>query len=57
MEVNFNIGKAIGNCDKNGICIINGLHIDKHLQKDHDNVSKLLDQIGSLSAQVYYHYL
>lgn len=56
MESNFDIAKAIGNCDKNGICVLNGLHIqDKQphfKQSSNDNLSRLLDEIGSMSAKV-----
>ena len=52
MECDFNIAKLIGNQSQNGISIIDGKKLSKYSQNQWNILSKFLDTIGNLSANV-----
>jgi len=52
MEFNFNIGKAIGDISPKGVAFIDGSKPGKYSRTDYQNIYKLLDTIGELSAKV-----
>jgi len=52
MEFNFNIGKAIGDISPKGVAFIDGSKPGKYSRIDYQNIYKLLDTIGELSAKV-----
>jgi hypothetical protein len=55
MECDFNIAKLIGNQSQNGISIIDGKKLSKYNQNQWNILSKFLDTIGNLSANVKYY--
>ena len=54
MECDFNIAKLIGNQTQTGISIIDGKKLSKYSQNQWNILSKFLDTIGNLSANVKY---
>ena len=52
MEFNFDIGKTIGNISPKGVAFIDGSKPGKYSRNDYQNIYKLLDTIGELSAKV-----
>jgi len=54
MECDFNIAKLIGNQSQNGISFIDGKQLSKYNQNQWNIISKFLDTIGNLSANVKY---
>jgi len=52
MEFNFDIGKAIGDVSPKGVAFIDGSKPFKYGRNDYQNIYKLLDTIGELSAKV-----
>ena len=52
MEFNFDIGKTIGDISPKGVAFIDGSKPGKYSRNDYQNIYKLLDTIGELSAKV-----
>ena len=52
MECDFNIAQLIGNQSQNGISVIDGKKLSKYNQNNWEILSKFLDTIGNLSANV-----
>ena len=52
MEFNFNIGKAIGDVSSKDVAFLDGSKPGKYSRNDYQNIYKLLDTIGELSAKV-----
>jgi hypothetical protein len=52
MECDFNIAQLIGNQSQNGISIIDGKKLSQYSQNNWNILSKFLDTIGNLSANV-----
>ena len=57
MEFHFNIEKIVGKEIGDGIVFLDGAASKNYSQKDFENVCLLLDQVGTLSANVIILYL